>query len=194
MVIQLFGYSPRAGDPHLNVYTFASRIHGREREAKDATRAAYLAGNPNNESQLFLPVSPGAWIDGEQVAPSATEVIIRGQPVPLPSVAEYRSRGIDLQAPPRVAIFEMCRYLADVHRDRILATVEERRANVPPELDQLLVLDDWHHPDLVEDEYPSQVDSFRQIAAVIETGDAAQYQPPEPSNTHWRHWPKGGLL
>ena len=37
VVIELFGYSPRAGDPHLNVYTFASRIHGREREAKDAT-------------------------------------------------------------------------------------------------------------------------------------------------------------
>jgi hypothetical protein len=194
MVIEIFGYSPRAGDPDLNVHTFASRIHGREHQVKDETRAAHLAENPNNESQLFFPITPAPWIDGEHVAPSASEVVLRDQPVPLPPVAEYLSHGIDLQDPPRVAIFEVCRYLADDYRDRVLATDEERRTNVPPELDQLLVLDDWHHPDLIEGEHPSHVESFRQLAAVLETGDAAQYQPSEPSNTHWQHWPEGGLL
>ena len=194
IVIEIFGYSPRAGDPDLHIYTFASRIHGREPETENATRAAYLAANPNNEDALFFPVAPGTWIDGEQVAPSASEVILRGQPVPLPPIGEYYAHGIALQSPPRVAIFELCRYLADVHRDDVLATVDERRVHVLPELEQLLVLDDWHHPDLVEDEYPSHVESLRQLAAVIETGDVARYQPPEPSNTHWRHWPEGGLL
>jgi uncharacterized protein DUF7003 len=194
MVIEVFGYSPRAGDPDLHVYTFGSRIHGRERETNGATRTAYRAANPNNESTLFFPIASGARIDGEQVAPSASEVVLRGQPVPLPPIVAYSSHGIVLQSPPSVAIFELCRYLADVHPDGVLATVAERRVHVPPELEQLLVLDDWRHPNLAEDEYPSDVESFRQLSAVLETGDISEYRPSEPSNTHWRHWPEGGLL
>ena len=49
-----------------------------------------------------------------------------------------------------------------------------------------------HHPDLADDGLPSHTETFRQLAAVLCTGDPARYAPTEPPNTHWRHWPHGG--
>ena len=66
--------------------------------------------------------------------------------------------------------------------------------SVTPELQQLLQLDEWHHPDLAGDERPSQLESFRQLAAVLASGDVANYRPSTPANTHWRNWPDGGTL
>ncbi len=91
-------------------------------------------------------------------------------------------------------MFEFCRYLAETRRDDVLATDEERTKQVLPGLPQVLLLDEWRHPDLVEDERPSDTDTFRQIAEVASTGDASKYKAPEPSNTHWSNWPEGGLL
>ena len=56
------------------------------------------------------------------------------------------------------------------------------------------MLDGWHHPDVVADERPSANETFQQLAAVLSTGDASLYQPVQPFNTHWRHWPEGGTL
>jgi hypothetical protein len=81
----------------------------------------------------------------------------------------YSPHGIVLQSPPSVAIFELCRYLADVRRDGVLATVAERRVHVPPELQQLLVLDNWRHPNLAEDEYPRDEAAFRPVSPVAIT-------------------------
>ena len=60
--------------------------------------------------------------------------------------------------------------------------------------DVLRVLDDWHHPDLVIGEVPSQTETFRQLAAVAVTGDAARHDTTEVPNTHWSNWPGGGQL
>jgi Family of unknown function (DUF7003) len=60
---------------------------------------------------------------------------------------------------------------------------------------QLLVLDEWHHPDVVrETERPGTSETFRQLALVLITGDVAQYRLTLEPNTHWRHWPEGGTL
>jgi len=58
----------------------------------------------------------------------------------------------------------------------------------------LLRLDQWHHPNLVDYELPSQNETFQMIANVIETGSAGYYQPSQPPNNHWRNWPLGGTL
>lgn len=52
---------------------------------------------------------------------------------------------------PRVQTFELCRFLAGAHRDAVLATPAERRASVPPEVPEFLILDDWNHANVVED-------------------------------------------
>lgn len=95
----------------------------------------------------------------------------------------------------RINVFELCRYLADVRRDQVLATPDELRVNVSPSLKQILQLDEWHHPDVVNDSCrPSGSETFQQLARVLETGDARVYRPTMLPNTHWRNWPDGGTL
>jgi hypothetical protein len=76
----------------------------------------------------------------------------------------------------------------------VLATPAERHAHVPLELDEILVLDEWTHPDVAGGERPSQLESFQQLALVLETGDISLYRPMTPPNTHWKNWPEGGTL
>lgn len=171
MVIEVFGYSVRAGIPDVTVYTLTGSDHERD---------------------FFYPIDDDDWTDADDVKPGTSRVVLRGQSVELPAVEEYAAHGIDLEAP-QPAVIEVCRYLAAVHRDRVLATTDERRTRLRPDLRELLVLDEWRHPDL-GDERPSDLESFWQLAMVLETGDVTLYQPPEPPNTHWRHWPEGGTL
>jgi hypothetical protein len=197
MVIQVFGYSPRAQVPDLHVHTFASRLHERDPESAYVTRASYenyLTQHPHDEHRFVFPIADGEWVDIEDVAVDATSVTLRGEQLALPPMSAYEEHGIELKRPPRIAVFELCRYLADAYRERVLATPEERRVSVPPELDELMVLDDWCHPDVVIGELPSDTETFRQLATVLETGDASGYQPTHAPNTHWRHWPDGGSL
>jgi len=79
-------------------------------------------------------------------------------------------------------------------RADVLARPDERRANVPPALTEVLVLDEWHHPDVCGQELPSASPTFQQLARVLATGDVAHYRPTLDPNTHWRFWPDGGQL
>jgi hypothetical protein len=129
------------------------------------------------------------------IGEDAKEFVLRGQKRPIPSVIEYAGRGISLERSPRVQVFEFCRLLADIARDSVLATVEERRASILPEMEQILQLEEWHHPDVVdESERPSGSETFQQLAMVLATGDTESYRPSLSPNTHWRNWPDGGSL
>lgn len=201
MAIEVFGFSPRAGLPDTTIHTFSSRLHDRDPRERYVSREAYegyLANNPHNEYRSVFPVHEGPWQDAEEmeyVAPGADAVIVRNAAVALPSVAEYGRHGIELEQAPRVQVFELCRYLADIARERVLATAEERRVSVLPEMEQILQLDEWNHPNVVDDEErPSGSEPFQQLARVLASGDARLYQPSQPPNTHWRNWPEGGGL
>lgn len=187
IVIEVFGFSPRSGIPDIHIHTFGSRLHNRDK--------ANRANNPNNESHFLNPIEEGAWMDEDEpetVSPAGT-VTLRERSINLPSVEEYQEAGIELQGE-RPAIFELCRYLAHHYRDQVLATPSERRVNVPPDLTEILVLEDWHHPDLCNGELPSETETFRELAEVLATGDLIRYRSAEPHNTHWSHWPEGGTL
>jgi hypothetical protein len=201
IVIEIFGFSPRAGLPDIQVYTFANQLYDRNPVERYVSREAYeqyLAHNPYNESRFFYPIGDGPWLgiddDAEVVAPTANEVVVRGQPIPIPSVEEYALHGIELQAPPQVQVFELCRFFGAVARDRVLATPYERRVSVLPALVEILQLEEWHHPDIVDGEQPSSSQTFQQLAQVLVTGNVDLYRPSQPPNTHWRHWPEGGQL
>lgn len=201
MAIEVFGFSPRAGLPDTAIQTFASRLRDRNPPERYVNREAYeryLANNPHNEYRSVFPVHEGPWQDAEDleyVTPGATAVTVRNETISLPSVADYGRHGIELEQAPRVQVFELCRYLADVARDRVLATPRERRVSVLPEMEQILQLEEWNHPDVVdEEERPSRSETFQQLARVLSTGDVRLYQPSQPPNTHWQHWPDGGRL
>jgi hypothetical protein len=200
LVIEVFGFSPRSGVPDVGVSTFASRIHGRKTAGDFVNERAfknYLSQHEHDEVTFFFPLDEGDWQsrdDIEAVDPTARSVSVRGSVVPLPDRSAYADHGIELADPPGVQVFELCRYLAAVARDQVLATPSERRTNVLPEMAEILVLDEWNHPDLVNDQGPSSSETFRQLAKVLASGDVADYQPALAPNTHWANWPDGGTL
>jgi hypothetical protein len=198
MAIEIFGFSPRAGLPDVHIYTFASTLYNRdsaENYVSVEDYKNYLKNNPHNESRFVFPIEEGLWMDNDMPDHIAEVgvVVLRGRSIELPPFESYAHHGIRLEGD-RPAIYELCRYLAEIRRDDVLATPGERRISILPEMEQILQLEEWHHPDVVSEELPSQVDSFRSLAEVLVTGNAADYRGHKPPNTHWKHWPDGGTL
>jgi hypothetical protein len=201
MVIEIFGYSPRAGIPDTHVYTLGSRVQRMRGETDFVSRAAfenYLANNPHNESSFIYPIEEGAWQDDSSVellARGQREVVVRGLSGPTPPREAYAQHGIALTSPDDVQVFEFCRWLAATARDRVLATAEERRNCVPSELALILQLDEWRHPDVVNDELPSAVPTFQALAEILAGGSEVGLNAiRERPNTHWSNWPDAGTL
>lgn len=200
MVIEVFGYSPRTGLPDTVIQTFASRLHNRdplERYVNRERYERYLSNNPFNEFRVVFPVEEGPWQDlenDELVAEDATHIVVRGNPISLPTINEYAQHDIEIERPPRVQVFELCRFLAAVAREKVLATPQERRVSVLPDMKLILQLEEWHHPDVVRNERPSGSEAFQQLAQVLATGEVGYYRPTQAPNTHWRNWPESGRL
>lgn len=198
LVIEVFGFSPRAGLPDTHIHTFSSRLHDRDTPDQYVTKEAYqnyLANNPNNESRFIYPIAEGDWMDSEdpEAVAESGEVRLRDTILSLPSPEDYLGTSIDLERE-RPAVFELCRYLAAKHRERVLASPTERRISILPEMLHVMQLEQWHHPDIVAGELPSQCETFQQLAGCLATGDVARYRPSREPNTHWKHWPDGGRL
>jgi hypothetical protein len=91
------------------------------------------------------------------------------------------------------SVLDLFRLLGDTHRDLLLGTDDEVRRNLPADLSELLRLDDWNHPDLLQ-QAPSASPTFRALAKAIVSGAASDYEPSLPPNTHWENWPFAGEL
>jgi hypothetical protein len=200
MVIEIFGFSPRSMLPDTSIQTFAATLHERNRPERYVNREGYknyLANNPHNEWRTVWPIEEGAWQNEESheyLNEGPTVFSLRGRAMKTPDAASYKACGITLAEPPRVRVAEFCRWLAATEREAVLATSDERRVSVEPSMAQLLQLEEWHHPGLVNDEITSRSPTFQQLARVLSTGDVSLYRPAEAPNTHWRNWPDGGSL
>ena len=201
LVIEVFGFSPREGIPSTAVYTFASTLAGRKPIDLWANRSAYErheAANPHNESKYLCPVESGSWQNaefGELLASGNHPVMVNGKTMQIPPLSKYEKQGIILEGTSQVYTFEFCRWLAAVARDEVLSSAEERRGCVPPMLVQIMQLEEWNHPDVVDEKCrPSNNETFRQLAEVLVTGDVSLYQPTLSPSTHWSNWPDGGTL
>ena len=196
IVIETFGYSPRAETPDLAVTTFASKVAHPKTRADSVNEAAYLnylKQHPHDAVDFHWPLDADDWPEDEALEPGVT-IRLRGQDVTVPTAQDCLAVGITTGRPVAIEIFELSRYFAEMRRDDVLATLDERTRQVLPGLPQVLLLDEWHHPDLGAGNRPSDTLTFRQIAEVAATGDASKYDMPEPPNTHWSNWPLGGLL
>jgi len=201
LVVEVFGFSPRTGTPDLAIYTFASSLCNRDipqAYGKGELYKRFLAAHPNDNVRFVFPIEGEDWMDEADVnlvAQGATELTLRGAHWQIPSWRQYAGRGIALKAAPRVKVYELCRYLADVERDAVLATEAERRTSVLPSMQQILRLEQWHHPDVANDDArPSGSETFRQLAEVLATGNAGLYHPTCEPNTHWSNWLESGTL
>lgn len=200
IVIEVFGFSPRAQHPDTFIQTFASRLHNRDSEASYVSADAYhnyLANNPNNETRIVFPVdfeSAQQTENSEMIALGVGVVQIRGKPIAVPPAPALERCGIKLERPPSIQVFELCRYFAETTRDQVLATPDEQRISILPDMRRILQLEEWRHPNLLSGERPSQLQTFQQLAQVLTTGDVSLYQRSKPPNTHWKNWPEGGTL
>lgn len=198
IVFEIFGFSPREGHPSLGITTIASQLHGRNKPEDYVSNAAYenyLKNNPNWEMRSLWPISDDDWMDQdnpEQVG-KWEKLKIREEVLDLPDNAAYTIAGIDLEGDDP-AVFELCRYLAHICPEALLATESERRASIPPDMKQVMMFDEWHHPDLANGQLPSQTKTFQSLATVLKKNDPALFDTPEAANNHWRNWPEGGSL
>jgi hypothetical protein len=189
LIIEVVGYNPRAVG------------HG------GACNCLYCFGNclrrpPGTANEDFLCVTDdgpdGPTFDDENVSDvreGARTIRIRDSIVPLDLTPEALTRkGIEPEDPPQITGAELLRSLLPERRDLLLATEEELRGRVPPDLPLVLRLDAWHHPDLAGDELPSESETFKLIADVLVSGDPSRYRPTEEPNTHWKNWPEAGSL
>jgi hypothetical protein len=189
LIIEVVGYNPRAGG------------HG------GACNCLHCFGNclrrpPGTANEDFLCVTDdgpdGPTFDDENdsdIREGARTIRIRDSIVLLDLAPEALTRkGIEPEDPPQITGAELLRGLVPEHRDLLLATEEELRGRVPPDLPLVLRLDAWHHPDLAGDELPSESETFKLIADVLVSGNPSNYRPTEEPNTHWKNWPEAGSL
>jgi hypothetical protein len=117
--------------------------------------------------------------------------LIRGKRVPIPrDIEAYRKKGIPCKrkTPMPQSGADIMWVLLPEYREAMLATEEELRQHVPPDLPFFLSLDEWLHPNPTKDEMPSQNLTFRRLAAALVHGDPNRFIPPKRTNTQWRHW------
>lgn len=190
LTIEVFGVSPRSVEPEVQVYSSGSRLvnrPGQEDFFNDHAWHQRQANHPHDETRYVFPLEGGSWQDGEQVDPGAGEVVVRGNYITLPSRHEYEEAGISLADPDRIQVYELCRYLAATRRELVLCTPEELVVNLPPGLNLVLKLDEWHHPNLASGQTAGATETFRQLAEVLATGNLSAYHPQESPNTHWKN-------
>ncbi|VEP12386.1 conserved hypothetical protein [Hyella patelloides LEGE 07179] len=200
LVIEVFGFSPRSGTPNTHIYTFASRLYNRDKPERYRNRQDYedyLLFQPHNESRFIDPIEDDGeeWIDPEdrEFVLDNGQFVLRGEKYNLPTPEDYRTCKIQLEES-KVQTFEFCRFLAATARNKVLATEQERRISVLPEMKQILQLEEWNHPDLINGKLASNSETFQQLAKVLSTGDTKYYNPTQPSNTNWINWLGGGRL
>ena len=198
IVIEVFGFSPRSGDPDIQIYTFSSKLDNRNDASDYVSKEAYenyLKNNPCNESRFVYPIENTDWQNSEEpeYLNDGACCVLRGVDVLLPLPSEYDNEGIELEEDAPLT-FEFCRYLASKHRDLVLCTDEERRGSLASDMDLVLQLDEWVHPDISDGELPSSTVTFQQLAQVLATGNFRLFEPNGEVNTHWKNWPEGGTL
>jgi len=200
LAIEVFGFSPRSGVPDVSIYHFGSSIVNRKLASDFVSEDAYrnyMNLNPNNETEYVYPIE-APWMQDywEEVVPeSASDVTIRGRAVSLPTMQEYDDASIALEDPPIVGIHELCRVLVTSYRSDLLATNSELRRMIPDTLELVIQLDEWNHPDVIDEACkPSNSETFQQLAKLASTGEVSSYSPSATPNNHWRNWPDGGSL
>ena len=198
VVIEVFGFSPRSGEPDVQIYTFSSKLYNRNDPSNYVSKEAYenyLKNNPYNESRFVYPIENNDWQSQEEpeLLNETKKCILRGIEVSLPPKSEYTKLGINLEEDSPLT-FEFCRYLACKYSDLVVCTEAERRVSIPPEMELVLQLDEWHHPDISEGELPSSTQTFQQLAGLFVSGNLESFKNSEITNTHWVNWPEAGTL
>ncbi|NML22118.1 hypothetical protein HHL16_14640 [Pseudoflavitalea sp. G-6-1-2] len=131
----------------------------------------------------------------EFLNPYVNSMLLRDREISISSDPQfYAAQGIRSEGAGRVTIWELLRGLEPEHRNDFFATSTELKERVPQDLPLFLRLEEWHHPDLANEERPGKNETFVMLADALETGDLSIFKPKTSPNTHWSNWPEGGTL
>jgi hypothetical protein len=124
--------------------------------------------------------------------PSDFTVMLRsGEHRFQPSAEDYRRVGVEPGADMPDAV-RVLRLLAATMPEELYRSDDELLAicgRGDAGLNRFLQLDGWHHPDLANDEMPSDNECFRSLARALSVGDSHLYVCPQDIwNTHWSNW------
>ena len=120
------------------------------------------------------------------------EVIIGGRARNFtPSQEDYRVAGIDVESNMETSakVLRLLTYLIPgelfMQDDQLLGICGKNKSD----LRKFLQIEDWCHPDLADDELPSQSICFQSLATAIAENNESLYACSEDGwNTHWSHW------
>ncbi|MBN2494909.1 MAG: hypothetical protein JXR96_09995 [Deltaproteobacteria bacterium] len=137
-----------------------------------------------------------AFFDAEnrfRLDPLDFKLIIKGTEREFtPSEDAYRMLGIDVRDAGMPKQAKIIRYLSHAIPDELFFRHEEILSicgRTGSGLKVLVELDDWQHPDLLNDEMPSQTTCFRSLAVAIEKNDIGLLDcPKDRCNAHWSNW------
>lgn len=150
----------------------------------------YFANNDGIDAFLYDETNNVSYLN-----PAAKTIKVRDVIVPIIfDRNHYLSKNIVLEHDDKITPWEFMRGLIPEFSNLFWLTREDIANKIPIDLPVFMVLVDWHHPDLLEDEKPSDTETFRLLADVIVTGDKSLYHTDEINNTHWTNWPKGGQI
>lgn len=189
MVIETIGFSYRGGG-HNGI-----------------SNSMYIYGNCldfepglQNENFIWLTADAGdiPTFDDEEyfyLNPECERFLLRDNELPVcHDRTVYQSHGIEPEDPDRINAFEFLRLLDALYHDQLVATEGEIRKRIPEELPLIIKLDEWYHPDVANQELPSENETFIQLGDVLISGDISCYKPTKQPNTHWENWPEGGTM
>ena len=137
----------------------------------------------------------------ELIGNSIKEIKIRDKYYPFDNNYEnYERVGIsirDFDNPDRLIGFgNLIRYLHETNPSLISATEEEIRKYIPKDIPKIITIDEFHFESVYEDEGlnpPSQQETYKLLAKVLTTRDAANWKPTQKSNNSWKNWESGNL-
>lgn len=107
---------------------------------------------------------------------------IRGQAI------ELKAEQIAAQPEVPERGFAIMVHLIERYRELLMCSPDELRRVVPPELELLVQLDQWQHPQVYAGELPSQNLTFQNLAQLLASGDLSQFRPTGEGNVDWRRW------
>lgn len=144
MIVEIVGYNPRGANVYDVLHVFGNCL---------------TTGGPGCENDDFLPrvenIDEVEGRDEPEIYRGATPIIVRGHLV-----------HVDVAAGDELC--DVFRLLVPEHRELLLADEDEQRRRIPNDLPEVLRLDDWHRPDLL-DTRPSASEVFSQLATVMAT-------------------------
>ncbi len=180
--------------------------NNRHKDLDGATNAVYIYSNslmPSwKESFHMKAKTVNAFVEDPETSipsfkPSATTLEINGKEIVIErSVKAYKIKGIALEKAPNIQPWEFLRFITPEHSDLFWLTKDELSPEIPPEMEEIISIRHWDHPDTFDTE-PSDTQSFKTIAEAIASRNYDQLEKidsNESNNTHWKFYPQSGKL